>query len=122
MNWLRGLFPWLFVLVLVGYSPLLHAKSVTLSWDPSPTSTVTGYKVVVANHPDMSGTLTVIDVSNVLTRTILDLDDTSAYWFGVKAYDGVGNESAFSNIVKSEAIPERVLPELEFIIDVEILK
>ena len=105
----------------MGYSPLLHAKTVTLSWDPSPTTAVTGYTVEVSHSEVMSDPM-LIDVENVLTTTVENLEDADDHWFCVKAYDGAGNKSTCSNIVNSPAIPETVLPSLDFEVNVEILK
>ena len=124
MDWLRRTLPWLFVVVvLVGYTPLLHAKDVTLSWDASP-SQISGYIVTVSLSEVMLNPIQSDTVGNVLTLTIQGLEDTQEHFFGVKAYDAQGNESVFSNVVKSPAVevPPYVLPKLDFIIDVELLK
>ena len=81
-RWLHKIFPWLFLLL------------VTLSWDASPTSTVTGYNVYAGALGGMFEK--VADVGNVLT-TVLDLDKRRC--FAVTAYDANGNESTYSNIV-----------------------
>ena len=118
------------MLVLVGYSPLLHAKDVTLSWDPSPTKAVVGYKVFVSMDPNMSPMLLNLDVGNVLTKSIGNLGDTDEHFFCVKAYDQIYAQdndrikhiSSCSNIVHSPKIPVAVLPKLDFEVDVEIIK
>ena len=84
-------------------APVIEAKTVSLSWDPSPTPTVTGYKVHSSQQEDMSNP-TIIDVGDVLTYTIPNLEDSIEHWFCVIAYDGNGNESVCSNVVKSPAV------------------
>ena len=98
-----------------------HAKDVTLSWDASPTPTVSGYNVLTSLHPSIADPM-VTDVGNVLTTTLNGLGDTDEHWFCVTAYDGQGRESTCSNIVHSPAIPETVLPSLDFDVNVEILQ
>ncbi len=87
------------------------AKSVTLSWDASP-SQVTGYKVYYDTQSNgiFEGIDAIegdspIDVGAVLTYTVTGLDDGEDYFFAVTAYDASGNESTYSNIVASSATP-----------------
>lgn len=88
------------VLLLILFTAVVcSAKTVNLSWDPSP-STVTGYKV----HYSTSQTEpfpVVLDVGNVLEATIVDLPDKTGYHFAVSAYDSLGFESVYSNVVFS---------------------
>ncbi len=96
-------------LVLLVSAPAL-AKTVTLSWDASP-SAVSGYKVYYDTQSDgtFSGIDAIegdspIDVGNVLTYTVTGLYDDEDYYFAVTAYDASGNESTYSNIVVSSAV------------------
>ena len=112
--------------LLIQGAGICEAKTVNLSWDASPTETVVGYIVWTSLNQQMASAAPQ-DVGNVLTLTIPGLEDTLAYWFCVKAYDGNGNQSVCSNVVKSPAVevPEDVLPELDFLdfdISVEILQ
>lgn len=97
----------LLVLLLVSFSCSAWGKTVTLSWDASP-SAVTGYNIHYDTSPlDGSGStegLSSIDVGNVLTFTVNDLLDTADHYFAVTAYDGAGNESTYSNVVHSAPI------------------
>ena len=111
MGWLRRVLPWVFGLfLLIVPVGICHAKTVTLSWDPSPTPTVTGYRVLISLNAEMSSTLASRDVGDVLTTSIADLDDHVDHWFCVKAYDGQGHESVCSNIVTSPpvAVPGKI--------------
>ncbi len=94
-----------------------NAKSVTLSWDPSPTPTVIGYEINVFLTESTDSTLLVVDAGNTLTYQIATLADERDHWFCVKAYDREGNQSVCSNVVHSPP----VLPDLDFEVDVEIL-
>jgi hypothetical protein len=112
--------PWLFALLLVASldCQTAIAKDVTLSWDKSPTPTVTGYRVYTSLTPDLSSLLLSLDAGNALTLTVQGLTDENEHYFGVKAYDDQGSESVYSNIVKSLAI----LPKLDLKFDVQIIK
>jgi len=74
------------------------AKSVTLSWDPSPTERVIGYSIYYSVNADISDP-TIINAGDVLTYKIESLDNSTVFYFTVTAYDAENNESAFSNIV-----------------------
>jgi len=102
-------------IVLIFVSLLLAgqvlAKTVTLSWDASP-STVTGYKIYYkanSNQPPLNGTgaaegASPVDVGNVLTYIITGLADADEHYFAVTAYDAAGNESSYSNVVYSPIV------------------
>lgn len=88
-------------------SSMTLAGTVRLSWDPSLTPTVTGYKI----HYDTASGITsgmysnVVDVGKVLTVTIPDIPDTSFTYFAATAYDAIGNKSGFSNEVYRMPVP-----------------
>lgn len=92
------------------------AKTVTLTWDPSPSAGVTGYRAFVATSVGAVRTGVMYDAGNALTLTIPGLADTSDHYFCVTAYDDQGNESACSNVVHSPPL----LPELDLDFDVEV--
>jgi len=102
--------------------PNAIAKDVTLSWDPSPTPTVTGYRAYVSLSSDMQNEIMVLDAGDVLSLMIQELADEETHYFCVKAYDGVNPDSVCSNVVKSEAIdvPPQTLPELDLNIEVDV--
>jgi hypothetical protein len=60
------------------------------------------------------------DVGDVLKFTVEELENTDSHWFCVTAYDNQGHESVCSNIVNSP--PITTLPELDFSVDVELVK
>ena len=112
-GWFKKLLPWLFILIAtVGYP-----KDVTLSWDASPTTSVTGYTLYWDTQPNPPFNVS-LDVGGILTHHVANLNDNEDYWFYVTANDGT-NESVPSNIVKSPAI--QLLPELDLIIEWRIL-
>ncbi len=101
------------MLLLAGLSVAAQAKTVTLSWDASPSSDVAGYKLYAGSDADVS-TLIIgspIDIGNVLTYTLTDVDGAENQYFAVTAYDADGNESGYSNIVMSGAVDE-VAPDV----------
>ncbi|MBI3804674.1 MAG: fibronectin type III domain-containing protein [Nitrospirae bacterium] len=92
--------PILLLLIMLLFSldhRLLFAAEAILAWDPSPDTTVAGYKVYVGAASQNYGAP--IDVGNVTTWTMSGLTTGSSYSFAVTAYDASGNESLFSNEV-----------------------
>lgn len=91
-NKIRG---WFVVLALVaGFSHVL-AADVSLSWQLSSSTNVTGYNIY---YGTVSGNYTgKIMVGNVTTTTISNLNCGTAYYFSATALDSNGNESGFSN-------------------------
>ena len=125
-KWLRLA---LILAVLLDYQTAI-AKDVTLSWDRSPTMSVTGYIMEASLSEVVFDPILLLDAGNVLTLTVHGLEDTDDHWFCVKAYDGLGNISTCSNIVHSPPveeesppeIPEPILPKLDFKIGVDLLR
>ena len=77
---------------LMGFVKSACAADVTLAWDRSVSTTVTGYTV---HYGPVSGLTTgfeyMVDAKDVDTFTVKGLPPGTCY-FAVKAYDGVGNE------------------------------
>ncbi|WP_029917607.1 putative Ig domain-containing protein [Pelobacter seleniigenes] len=112
-------------LLVLLFATTALAKSVTLSWDPSP-SNITGYKIYYDTQSAETPFVGIdaiegdspIDVGNVLTYTVTGLYDDEDYYFAVTAYDGSGNESTYSNVVVSAAVgtqPQNTAPVLNSI-------
>lgn len=93
------------LLVFLASSAL--AKTVTLSWDASPSQDVVGYEVHYSISEAQPFTTT-LDVGDVLTTEILDLEDGVGYYFSVSAYSAAGFTSVYSNVVYS---PGFLVPE-----------
>ena len=87
--------------VVISISFFLPGNSVageaTLEWDLNIEPDVAGYVVywgtTSRNYPDS------VDVGNQSSYTVSGLEDGRNYYFTVTAYDGVRNESAYSNEV-----------------------
>ncbi len=100
----------LLIFAVLTFSVSAWGKTVTLSWDASP-SEVSGYNV----HYDTtsSGSLegegategdSPVRVGNILTYVIHGLADDVDHYFAVTAYDESGNESTYSNTVHSPPV------------------
>jgi len=99
----RGAVVFFCLIVVIGSVLLTHAPAcaaqLSVVWDPSGDSDVTGYKVYYGTQ---SGTYTeVVDAGNNTSCTIPDLVVGATYYFAVTAYDSYGYESAYSNEVAS---------------------
>ena len=100
-------------LLVVNFINSAFCQDITLSWDPSPTESVTGYMVYYKagdnnlpfNGYEANQGSSPIDVGDNLTATLTDLDDGITYYFSVTAYDYDNNQSTFSNIVNNSTDP-----------------
>ncbi|MEA3362717.1 MAG: fibronectin type III domain-containing protein [Thermodesulfobacteriota bacterium] len=110
-------------LILVNSISIAFCQDITLSWDPSPSSGVDGYKVYYKqgdNHFPFDGTgayidgtpaASPVDVGNILSTTLTNLTDDTTYFFSVTAYDNDASaESSYSNIVSNSWLPGLVIP------------
>ena len=86
------------VYLVVVYS-LVSAGTVTVSWDANSENDLNGYKIYYGKSSRNYDQ--VIDVGNVVTSTIGDLEANTTYYFALTAYDFVGNESSFSDEVSA---------------------
>jgi hypothetical protein len=95
------------------------AREVTLAWDENPETNIAGYKIYYKtgtsslpfNGWEASEGTSPIDVGDVTTATLTDLDDYEVYYFAVTAYDTAGYESGYSNIVATHWLPTLYYPE-----------
>jgi len=87
-----------FMLCLVLISFSTEAYEITLTWDPSTSGNIAGYKIYQSNQ---SGNYTdnPIDAGSTTSHTIFGLDLNQAYYFVATAYDSYGHESGYSNEV-----------------------
>ena len=84
------------------------SSSVSLSWEPSNDSDLTGYKVYYQANSSVfpfKGTGATegsapIDVGNVTNTIINGLDPGGSYYFAVTVYNSNGLESVYSNVVE----------------------
>ncbi|MER2526979.1 MAG: PKD domain-containing protein, partial [Candidatus Competibacter denitrificans] len=92
---LSRLLGWLSVLIAC-FATNAFAGQVNLGWNAS-TGSVAGYRVY---YGTASGNYTSqLNAGAATTATVANLTDGTTYYFAVKAYDGAGNESGFSNEV-----------------------
>ena len=86
------------------------AQNITMAWDASPDSAVTGYNLYYGTTAGVyAGKL---DVGNVLTTTVNITPRGVLYYFAAAAYDANGIESPFSNEISTNApnlIPQSTL-------------
>jgi hypothetical protein len=73
------------------------AGQATLAWDANTEPTLAGYKLFYGTATATYGAP--VDVGNVTTYTVTGLADGQTYYFALKAYDSLTNESGFSNEV-----------------------
>src|SRR6266571_6397176 len=97
-------------------SPLAQAvQSVTLAWDRSTDSTVTGYKLYYTDVA--AGSTSAINVGNATTNTVSGLVETKTYSFDVVAYNASGVESVPSNVINYSVPSANTAPTLSNIAD-----
>src|SRR5947199_113292 len=88
--------------LFMAWSPFARGvQSVTLAWDRSTDSTVTGYKLYYTDVA--AGSTSAINVGNLTTNTVSGLVDSKAYSFNVVAYNSSGAESLPSNVINYTA-------------------
>lgn len=89
--------------LIVLFSSLCYASGVGLAWDANTESDIGGYKIYYTMDSLSFDSAIVVDVGNVTTTQILNLDPRHSYSFAAKAYNTSGMESAFSNVVGIDA-------------------
>ena len=78
----------------------------TLAWDPNTENDLAGYNVYYGTASRVYDS--VIEVGNITSYTVTDLEPETQYYFAITAYDTSGNESDFS--VEVSAVPNNVDP------------
>ncbi|MEI8342461.1 MAG: Ig-like domain-containing protein [Verrucomicrobiota bacterium] len=88
------------ILLLAGLLPAAHgAQSLTLAWNPSSDSSVTGYRL---HYGTTSGTYTTtLDLGKTSTVTLSNLTPGIPYYFVVTAYNASGAESTPTNEISA---------------------
>ena len=89
------------ILILLN-ATLVHAQTVTLAWDASPSPDVVGYRLHFGTNSGSYGY--VASVGLVRTQTVV-VPHTGRWFFAATAVDANGVESDFSNQVQWEAKP-----------------
>ena len=92
---LLGVILILISVLAVSQLPTFAAGSVTLTWNPSTDSNVTGYRIYygVASHRYTN----MVHVGKATNATISGLVEGATYYFAATAYSILGLESDFSN-------------------------
>ena len=99
-----------------------EAKNVTLSWDPSPTQSVSGYTLYWSTDSSIPiQDRSAVDCGMVLNQVVVNLADNETHYFAVTAHDASDNESVYSNIVFSDPIEAEPLPDLNLDIEWQLL-
>jgi len=109
----------LLTVLILSWGALVHAQSVTLAWDASPSPEVTSYRIYFGTNAGSYAFVT--NAGLELTQTVV-VPHSGRWFFAATAVDTNGLESAFSNEVQWEARPVaptvkaepwfRLLPEL----------
>ncbi len=89
--------PLVVVLLLLFSHVAAYGDQVTLAWDPSDGSGITGYRLYYGTQSDNFSSF--VDVGNQTSGTITGLQEGVTYYVAVTAYDAQGAESAYSNQV-----------------------
>ncbi len=90
------------VLFSLAFPVLSYADSVTLKWSANTESDLAGYKLYVGTASRTYEHNT--DVGNVITETVVNLNEGTTYYFAVTAYDTSDCESGYSNEVSYLAV------------------
>jgi chitodextrinase len=94
----------LLALALLAFARPAVAGTISLTWDPSSSTNLAGYRVYYGSAP---GTYTKsLDVGNTTSATVTGVADCTTWYLSVKAYNTAGTEStAYSNEVTGWARP-----------------
>jgi len=75
---------------------LFFNGSIKVSWEPSESSDVAGYKIYIGNE---SGNYHIVIDAGQDTSRVIEFETEKPWYVTVTAYDAAGNESAYSNEV-----------------------
>lgn len=88
----------LFFILFVAITETAFAVNIRLKWDPNTESDLAGYKIYYGSASRVYSNS--INVGNVTTYTLTNLDPRYPYYIAITAYDTENLESAFSNEVR----------------------
>src|SRR4030042_4199018 len=94
----------IFLFILLLTIPFLiqpaWAAEIRIAWDPNSEPDLAGYKVYYGTASGVyNGPGSPMNVGNVNSYRLLDLNPGQIYFIALKAYDTFGNESGYSNEV-----------------------
>lgn len=98
------------------FSTSCYAASVTLEWEAPPKYTPAGYKLYQGTESGVYGEG--IDVGNVLTYKVENLENHGSYFWAVSAYDSHGFESDKSNEVFVGGPPPVLKSTIKVIVEI----
>ncbi len=93
----------LLTILVLAWAELLHAQSVTLAWDASPSSGLAGYRIYYGTNSRAYGYK--LNAGLVRTQRVT-VPRYGRWFFAVTAYATNGVESPFSNEVEWENQPQ----------------
>ena len=93
---------WLLKILILFCAAVVHAQSVTLSWDASPARDVVGYRIYFGTS---SRNYTCVTNVGLALKQVVTLPHSGRWFFAATAVDANGCESDFSNEVMWEARP-----------------
>ena len=88
--------------LILAWAAMVHAQSVTLAWDASPSPGVVSYRIYFGTNAGSYQFVT--NAGLVLTQRVV-LPHTGRWFFAATAMDTNGMESSFSNEVQWDAKP-----------------
>ncbi|MDB6037697.1 MAG: putative hemagglutinin/hemolysin-related protein [Verrucomicrobiales bacterium] len=115
-NWIR-IGRWIVAASIIFYGGILSAsgnQNISLAWDASASSDVTGYTVYYSQTGQAQTNS--VNVGNFTTASISNLVEGASYSFYVTAYTMDGLESQPSNII-TYSVPVTIVPTLSNIAD-----
>src|SRR6266853_216248 len=102
--------------LFLAWSPFAQGtQSVTMAWDRSIDSTVTGYKLYYTDVG--TGTTSASNAGNATTNTVSGLLETKTYSFEVVGYNVSGVESVPSNVINYTVPGVNTAPTISNIAD-----
>lgn len=95
-----------FIILSLCITVSARSSTVTLAWDASTSSQVTGYKLYYGTQSRVY--TTTVDVGNVLEYKLTSAPDTGPIYFAATAYDANGNESDYSTELKCYTVTSSI--------------
>jgi hypothetical protein len=91
------------LLITLTLAPNVYSAQVALAWDPNQEPDVAGYTIHYGTYS--TNYQYSVDLGNVTSCTVSNLDLNETYYFAVTAFDDAGNESAYSDEISTSIGP-----------------